>query len=509
MSNEEEASPMSTEEPESSDLEPPRKSRGRDTTHATPGEGASNALITYTGPPLFVQLLSEPKSFHKLSSERVKKIVKSLTDQFGHLSKVMIARRGDLKINPSTPVQKQSLLDLTSVDGLNIKCILTRGERDFRAVIYGVPLDLEIADIVAELSSSGVLEAKRMPKWDDSGSKQEATRTVVLKFASARFPDRVMLAFQSFPVRKYITPPTQCKNCWEWTHWQDECKAPAKCRRCGGSHPPEEGPCKKQLKCVNCSKVHLTGTRQCPDFARRQDTMRTATVQGIGYEVAAKMGPPATTAHPVPSPQAANNHNLEKELTTLKKRMDEYEKRESTVVEKHPIITTIRSSLSTQAAKIAALEADLSDVKENYTSMAEAVDGVKSEIQSLAEESKRRHEELMGTIAAGRATSVVSPPRTRSNSRSGQQSGIPVPIDNDKDKNRKKGTKHDKSYYPKATTNGRSGSRRFGQMKRWPSPTQVCSQSSQHKEVSPVAPPPMRPPSTARKKDHPSTSTHA
>lgn len=96
----------------------------------------------------------------------------------------MIARRGDLRINPSTPVEKLSLLHLTSKDELCFKCIPTRSERELKVVLCGVPLDLEAADISTELSSYGVFEVKRSSKWDDSSTNQIPTGTVALKFSS-------------------------------------------------------------------------------------------------------------------------------------------------------------------------------------------------------------------------------------------------------------------------------------------------------------------------------------
>lgn len=508
MNTEVSVSPMSSDDSESDVSEPRRKSRRDDEDQATPTEGTPNALITYSGPPVFIQLLDEPKSFRALPSKRNKKIVSILTAQFGHLNKVTIARRGDLKINPSTPIQKQSLLDLTSVDDLNVKCIPIRSERDFRAVIYGVPLDLEEADIITELSNCNVLEAKRLSRWNENINAQELTKTVALKFASGRFPDHVMIAFQSFPVRQYIPPPTHCKKCWDWSHWQDECRMPTKCRRCGDNHQGEEGPCKNPLKCVNCAKDHLTGTRQCPEFARRQDTMRTATAQGIGYEVAARMRPTTVTA-PSPVPQAAPyDHNLEKEFITLKKRMDDYEKNGAASIEKHPIIASIRSSLSSQASKITALEGELSDVKEKYASVAEATNVIRTDIQSLAEESKRRHEELIKMIAPGGASQSVSPPKTRSNSKSSQSSSTPVPVDNDK--NKKKGTNQIEKNSTRIAANAGCGYRRGWQVKGWPPPRpNTGPQSNQHKEPTPANPPPIRPPNTARKKDPPTSPLDA
>ncbi len=421
---------------------PKRKTR-ENSTDASMSSGATPSLITYTGYPIFISLLDDPKSFLDMPGEARKKFVNSLTKIVGQLQDVRVAQRGDLKVKPCTLLQKDQILDLSSVDGIKIQCSLTKSEQENRAIIYGVPLNLPEKEITNELKGYGVAEAKRLSRWENN--KQIPTTTILLKFSSSRFPERVLIAFQSFPIRQYIPQPFQCRKCWRFRHTQSFCTFPARCRRCGEEGHKEGEECTSPIKCVNCEREdHEAGSTSCPWFKSHRVTLQTASKLGISIEDAAKRAKlsrtPVTTNSPAPDP----NHDVIRELSDMKRRVDALEKN-STRVEENPVIKNIQSSLASHSSKISSLEKESAEIKNQLAKLddlAGDVDTIKSDTKSITEElktlnrgNKARDErfdrllEMMKSRAVAGIPTPIDPKQL--------PSGIPVPV-NDKDKDKRK-----------------------------------------------------------------------
>ena len=111
-------------------------------------------------------------------------------------------------------------------------------------------------EIVAELSSQNVSEARRITVWRDGVKK--TTNTIVLTFRTAILPKMLKIGYLNVGVDIYISTPLQCYSYFKFAHHERKCRlglGKKLCRRCGETgNDHDENDCAKKPKCITAVK---------------------------------------------------------------------------------------------------------------------------------------------------------------------------------------------------------------------------------------------------------------
>ena len=347
----------------------------------TAGEVGSHSIWSYVGLPVVLSLVGKKGSFGSLSHGERKSLVEELSKTVGAVRDVRLAKRGDLMVMPGSAMQKERILELTTLGEARVRGSPARGEKECRGIIFGVPHGIEDDEIQSALKEVGVNSARRGKRWLDG--KTIASDAVVLTFSSDRLPDRVSFDYRSFVVKNYIMPPLQCWNCWEFGHHKEDCKANTRCRSCGvvaelDQNQESTHQCSGPASCVNCTErggdaAHEAGTMRCPIYASRMKAMRSGT----------RSSPPAggSSSQSAPlTPVVRIDHDLVKEVVRIKRRLEELEKNNKPAeIEDSPAFQAVQT-------RVEALEMDVDELKETVEPLArlpEEVATLKNDMVSM------------------------------------------------------------------------------------------------------------------------------
>jgi hypothetical protein len=158
------------------------------------------------------------------------------------------------------------LLNISSICGVAVTASTRESDAQAaprtRCKIYEVDTAISDQEIQEELQGMGVIEARRIQFSD--GSKQFATRKVILIFNSNKVPATVPLGFTSHAV-EILSEPRACHRCLSYNHVASACKVTSRlCFKCGESgHLKVDCPADLP-RCINCEGQHNAYSNACP-----------------------------------------------------------------------------------------------------------------------------------------------------------------------------------------------------------------------------------------------------
>lgn len=143
--------------------------------------------------------------------------------------------------------------------------------------------------------------------------------------------------------------------------------------------------CKNPAQCPSCldaaqtgPRDHEAGTVKCPLFMSRRENNKTAALQGLSLDEAKKR---ATQIPSAPTPQRIHNgdHDLVKEMSIMKRDIEDIKKREKSEVSlaDHPVIVMIQN-------EIVDLKTDIQEVKETMGSIKKFKEEVREEVKKAS-----------------------------------------------------------------------------------------------------------------------------
>lgn len=125
-----------------------------------------------------------------------------------------------------------------------------------------------------QYNNPAVLETRRIIK----GSDDDAVRlsTVIVTFAGHKLPTHIEINKVLYPIKQYVYPLRQCKQCWRFGHGEKNCRSKVRCNKCVETDIMDEHDCNPvEPKCVNCNGTHAAdNTKICPKAAQRQEADR-------------------------------------------------------------------------------------------------------------------------------------------------------------------------------------------------------------------------------------------
>ncbi|XP_024085599.1 uncharacterized protein LOC112128058 [Cimex lectularius] len=152
-------------------------------------------------------------------------------------------------------------------------------------VIRGVDPDMSEEEILKVIKSPvRVKSVRRIKKTITENNRTRIINlgTCILTFDSQQLPETVTIYGTRCRVDAYIPPLRQCRKCFRFNHFQDQCKGKQKCETCGLAHD-DNTPCSNVARCVNCSGNHKASDRNCPEYNRIMEIKRKKVVSSTLY----------------------------------------------------------------------------------------------------------------------------------------------------------------------------------------------------------------------------------
>ena len=150
--------------------------------------------------------------------------------------------------------------------------------------------------------NSEVISAEIQKYWKNNALHNTEVATVTLdgKFSKSQIERKQLgLHWEKLNLQLYLPPPTRCKICWAYDHYNSKkkpCQSPPICGHCGQDfHLQKEdnkivGKCENPRKCINChSTDHAAWSVECPKYKEEQLYWDKATKERITYKTAKAM----------------------------------------------------------------------------------------------------------------------------------------------------------------------------------------------------------------------------
>ena len=227
-----------------------------------------------------------------------------------------------------------------------------------------------------KLKSQDVIDAKRKHRYE-SEDKITPTASVILTFKSSNLPTGVNIDGVNYTVTRFVSPPIQCYNCWDFGHFMGGCTNQVVCRYCAGNHKSDIN-CGNEKRCPTCKKNdHHAGTMKCSVFKDRALTISSIRSSGTSFTNALRStsrnesdrGPSSSYSSGF---RPYGHSDLELEMRNLKKQLQsitgeggkDLAARVKALEEENKSLKTRLDAVADLPERVGTLEVDIEEVRE-------------------------------------------------------------------------------------------------------------------------------------------------
>lgn len=214
------------------------------------------------------------------------KLTKIIKNQVGDVRFARVLNDGNLLIGCSSEEQCGKAQKLQSVGKAVVTKVVKLGENGSKGVIYGIPVTVEIKDLIKNLKlrCGAVKDAKRLTR----GFEKTESESVLVEFNLKVPPSELYFGFMRYRVREFVQKPMRCFNCQKFGHMAKGCKEAKRCAKCGGEH--EYGECGEGTspKCCNCGGGHSAAYWGCEVMKREVEINNIKVKEKVSYAEALK-----------------------------------------------------------------------------------------------------------------------------------------------------------------------------------------------------------------------------
>ena len=198
-------------------MDNPNKKRSRQTDDNDSDHGHDNTAFPRF---LLIESAVPEEPLTKLSPFVIQKVLVSIA---GNPKSVKKLNSGALLVEVERPKHAENLMKITRFHQTPAKCTPHGNLNRSRGIIRCPDLaGISEEEIVDELSSQNVSEARRISVWRDGVKK--STNTIVLTFRTAILPKTLKFGYLNVGVDIYIPNPLQCYSCFRFGHHERKCR---------------------------------------------------------------------------------------------------------------------------------------------------------------------------------------------------------------------------------------------------------------------------------------------
>uniref|UniRef100_A0A131YL02 Tick transposon n=1 Tax=Rhipicephalus appendiculatus TaxID=34631 RepID=A0A131YL02_RHIAP len=170
-------------------------------------------------------------------------------------------RKNVMAIDDSRATALNTLRNVATLDGINVRSYIPVGSSFVSGVIYDVDAAIPSSDLCGLVKPAN--EATIIAKV----ARLVTSRCVKIDFKSNSLPSYVKVGHFRHYVRRFVPKPLQCHNCMKLGHVRTACENRRVCSRCTEAHCAED--CiANVLKCSNSNGPHEASSRECQIMKR-------------------------------------------------------------------------------------------------------------------------------------------------------------------------------------------------------------------------------------------------
>ena len=171
-------------------------------------------------------------------------------------------------VETTTRQQSESLLSLTSIDGVQVVVTKHDNLNSIRGTVVLPTYDNEEEEIDKKMlleslqmrySNVEDLELYNIPNKKYPGSYLKIAK---IKFQGQNLPSKIIVFGQNRELRPFVPSPLQCKNCSRYGHTAKKCLNQPVCAYCSSSDHETKWNC-GQPRCINCGQDHHSRSKEC------------------------------------------------------------------------------------------------------------------------------------------------------------------------------------------------------------------------------------------------------
>lgn len=301
---------------EQSPPEPQMRGRGGAASPLTPPQVATSlaqppttATSARKSPPTpsHTQIPSDKPSPVIVEAAKWTQVSKLLATSRVQFTRAQQCRDG-VRIFPANVLNHRHITKILDQYKIQYHCFSLPEERTVRAVIRGIPSQVEAADVSAALVEANFAPIKVTRLFNRRTKAAFPLFLVELPRSSSKDIFQLNRLMSLIVTVEKPHPPrstNQCHRCQLFHHSQRNCHRDPRCVKCGKSHATSECPKPRdaEAKCANCGGKHTASYRGCPAFPAPRKSAPAASAKITPAHAPPKTVRTAPAFVPAPPPQ--------------------------------------------------------------------------------------------------------------------------------------------------------------------------------------------------------------
>ena len=209
------------------------------------------------GPAFLLLKRTDGTSFVRANPFRIRRALVALC---GEVATAKTLRSGSLLVQTLSGEQNVPILGLKKFLEKDVEAVVADRLNSTSGLFYCPEVrGLSEENLLWELQDQGVTEVQRFRDVKDGPNP-----LIRARFRGLTLPTHIYCGYLAVQVRPWVDGPKQCRNCWEFGHFDRTCRRAAPvCGKCSGAHPTDD--CEPEAHCCpSCGGPHPAWDRRCP-----------------------------------------------------------------------------------------------------------------------------------------------------------------------------------------------------------------------------------------------------
>ena len=234
---------------------------------------------------IVIESKDDAKSMAKLSPFVIEKV---MIGTVGVPIPIRKMRSGALLVEAQSISQTNQLMRMSTFFEIPVRVSAHRSLNSCKGVVRSFDLaTMDPNEIVAELSSSGVTEARVITQMRNG--ERKITPVVVLSFLGGSVPQAIRAGYINLKVSPYIPNPMKCIKCHRFGHTERTCSRSELCAKCGQAAHENGSECINIVKCINCQGDHSASSNKCPKYLIEKEICKVKAQKNLPFPEARKL----------------------------------------------------------------------------------------------------------------------------------------------------------------------------------------------------------------------------
>ncbi|XP_024081488.1 uncharacterized protein LOC112126499 [Cimex lectularius] len=238
---------------------------------------------------------SEGNGIARLHPMAIDRIIHEKCKEIGNnVTSIKKMSKNRIKVEFNNAISANKFLDARPIKEKNFNTYIPRHLLMRRGIIRNVCVDIsdsELRDIIKDPYGKDlkIIDLKRLNRKSKDEKGKDClipTQSVLITVRGQYLPNYMIIHYVWCNIDPYNQRVIQCKKCFRYGHFADQCKGEVRCEKCGQSH--DSSNCNStEIRCIHCNLKHKANDFQsCPQFKKEKEIKQLMGEQNISYNEA-------------------------------------------------------------------------------------------------------------------------------------------------------------------------------------------------------------------------------